>query len=204
MRLFELNDELDDPQDAIIAISRDCKPFLKAINYDVAHYPLYRGLGQESDSFIIKSVRLENREPSDSPQNIHDALNDYFTQTFGEPFRNAMFAAGTQIVTASFGNLYIVFPAGKFTFVWSPEVTDLVTEYIPTLEDILDQVDQQTIPLDMSSFMNTLNYTNGNLKKAIESNKEIMIRCEQYYGIRIMDSANSWEVLEKIANLIMK
>ena len=166
------------------------------------HYPLFRGMSSESDPFIIKTVRLENREPSDSPQNVHDALNDYFTQRYGEPFRNAMFAAGTPLVSESFGNLYIVFPAGKFTFIWSREVTDLVTEWASSLEDIVNT--EYGPRSDMASFMNKLNYTNQNLQEAIQANKEIMIRCEEYYGIRIMDSDHPADVLKKVTNLIMK
>jgi len=200
MRLFELEMNSDkEVLEVISAIKRDCKPFLKAINYNVAHYPLYRGLGGESDMFVIKSVRLDDRRPADSAQNVHDALNDYFIQKFGEPFRDAMFAAGTPFVSESYGNLYLVFPIDQFTFIWSPEVTDLVTEWSSSLDDVVTANGPRG---DMNMFMNKFKYTNKNLEKAIQSNKEIMIRTAGYYGIRIIDgNAN---VLRKVTDQLRK
>lgn len=203
MRLFEVEiNNNDDALEMVAAINRDCKPYLDAIDHNPAHYPLYRGVGSESDLFIIKSVRLDGRRPSDSAQNVHDALNDYFIQKFEEPFRDAMFAAGTDIVAESFGNLYLVFPVGQFTFIWSPEVTDLVTEWSSSLDDIVDT--EYGPRSDMNRFMNQFDYTNKNLQAAIQSNKEIMIRCEEYYGVRILKLEDPTQLVRTIAKELRK
>jgi len=158
----------------LMLIGKNCKPFLKEINYDIFNYSLFRGLNSE-ENFIQSRVRLSDRKPRDTDINVHNAINKYFVEKFGEPFRNALFATGDVSVAVEYGDVYFIFPVGDFTFCWSTEIEDL----LPISEELED---------DIEEILNTLkngNYSNTNLLKAINSDNEIMIRSQSVYCIKL-------------------
>lgn len=196
MRINELTEALDRNDDitkGLIEIKHNCQPYLQAINYNVHKYPLYRGVKYEDDKVIIKQVRLDDRRPQDFNIYLHQLLNDYFIDKFREPFRNAMFSTSTPYAAENFGKLYLVFPAGKFTFLWSKKVKDLQVENEDRLSDIIGSANndfawerrEEEILKQTSQYLNSLEYQNTDLLKAIESKHEIAFRCKEYYGIRI-------------------
>jgi hypothetical protein len=173
-------------QKTIAGIKKDCQPYLTQIDSDILQYPLYRGMGTAEQPALKKKVRLAGRKPMDTPDNVHSMLNNSFTQLFGAPFRDSMFASGSFHVTNDYGNLYLVFPIGDFEFIWSSDVVDLFSEH----GDYLNGISQNTHPtLDsqvvMTEWVHDLGYQNTDLQKAIQSHHELMIRCSGYYAISI-------------------
>jgi len=201
MRYTELIEHIGDMQDlsqksmwqkTIAGIKQDCQPWLKQINYDISTFPIYRGLGTVEKPVLKKKVRLLKRRPTDTSEGAHELLNKSFTTLFGEPFRNAMFASGDFTVTNDYGNLYMVFPIGEFTFIWSSDVKDIFSEHENQLDRIAAGYDPEdgTMPIDdiegtMLEYVNNLGYHTTDLKNAIASGSEIMIRCESYYALQI-------------------
>jgi len=157
----------------------NCKPYLEQTNYNVSNNVLFRGMATNHDAmFNIHRVRLDNRQPESTSIKDHNALNNYFTQKFGEPFRNAMFATSSLSEAMGFTNGHgffprAVFPIGDFTFIWSPEVRDLYTDVLLKKEVSLEK----KLP--------TLGYQNTDLMKAIESKNEVMIRCKTYCSVHM-------------------
>ena len=194
--MFELNEEVSKEtlQEFASIVSANCKPFLKAINYDLSLWHLFRGLGVESNEYVHKNVRLDDRMPTDTPFLIHDDLNGYFKGKFGEPFRNALFVSGAPHVSMSFGSLYTIFPEGDFTFVWSPKVFDLWVENKDGLRQYSDYEDRKPF----IEYMDSFEYTNQNFKGAIESGKEIMVRCKSYYAFRVRPMVAETEILKAL------
>lgn len=198
------------PEKTADAIKTDCQPFLKAINSDISSYPIFRGLGRINDYVVYKKVRLANRKPVDSDSAIHDSLNRYFTKKFGTPYRNAMFTANDASISADYGELYLVFPDDNFTFLWSPIVNDLHVD----LEDEFAEIsstyytgDQTPEELDkiVHKVVSKLKYTDKNLKGAIASGNEIMIRTEGYYGIQMPSNTRERNsLIKKIERWIKK
>jgi len=163
-----------------IEIGKECKPFLKAINYDVFNFLLYRGIGSRDADFFTANVKLDNRKPKDIPQHAHNLLNDYFTEQFGEPFRNSLFTSHSYSDASEYGNVYAIFPKGKFTFCWSSKYSDLLDLW----RKFSLGVDSQSDNVD-KNFMDNVadgDYQTSNLQKAIESNNEIMIRCQSAFA----------------------
>jgi 8-oxo-dGTP pyrophosphatase MutT (NUDIX family) len=119
-------------------IKSECKPYLEATEYDVMEYRLYRGLKGTNAPYMSSRVRLTGRKPQATGTHIHDALNEWFTKKFGEPFRNALFTASKADFAADYGNLYLVFPTGNFSFIWSPKVGDLY-DYDSQLDEALEE-----------------------------------------------------------------
>ena len=175
---------------AVEKIKRDCKPFLNEIGNDLS-YAIYRGIKGSNAHAMTGRVRLQDRKPMGTGHEIHDYLNDYFTQAFGAPFRSAMFVSGSANFAKDYGNLFLVFPVGEFEYIWSPHVTDLYY-----LEDDMDEAlygDQHEPEAgtgDVANFtrlMKGMGYINTDLESAAESKNEIMVRCKFYHGINLTE-----------------
>ena len=119
-----------------------------------------------------KGVRLIDRTPAASSDDTHKMLNNRFTELYGEPFRNAMFATGSERKTWTYGLPFQIFPIGEFTFLWSPTVGDLWAQLEIVKYQSLDLVDKLIE-----------SYQTVDLKSASLSNKEVMIRCKNYYAM---------------------
>lgn len=184
MKLFELKgpDSLASGKIKRFAriLKRDCMPFLQQIDFKIAEYPMYRGINpKQRGSTIIpnkrtarqKTVRLKDRISRDTLQKIHNAINKHFIKMFGEPFRNALFATGRLSSALTYGDAYFVFPIGQFKFLWSPHIFDLWNEDMVTVDDYLNTIDGG-------------DYQTTDLKSAIKSENEIMIRVPKYHMIQ--------------------
>jgi len=116
-------------------IKQNCQPYLQQNPSAIFRYPLYRGVkplggfrsgsGVGDANVIRKEVRLTNRKPSDMTIELHQFINGYFKQEYGAAFRSAMFASGSPDQASDYGTVYIIFPAGNFEYLWSPEYEDL-------------------------------------------------------------------------------
>jgi len=107
-----------------------------------------------------------------------------------EPFRDAVFATGEAEMAAGFGALFSILPIGDFTFLWSPNVPDLATEFSGKTTNIFSHFFQILFSLDTSSnidagdYIKKADYRTTDLKAAINSGNEIMIFAKEYYAIR--------------------
>ena len=210
MKIIDLTEDTIDAAEikrGLIEIKHNCQPYLQAINYNVFAHPLFRGIKHENETVIKKSVRLDDRHPQDFDTDIHNLLNNYFTRTFGAAYRNAMFAAGSSFVSESFGDLYLVFPIGQFTFLWSQNVVDLQVEHGTRFDDIISNLksgDDQYEWDSIEKYLDALEYQDTDLQKAIKSNNEIAFRCKEYYGLQIpvslIHSNNIGELLHMATN----
>jgi len=163
-------------------LQRDCQPFLRAINNSVHNLRMYRGMFERVESYTKKRVRLNDRDPMSTDKTKHVRINDYFTRTFGEPFRNALFVSGDEKQAGSYGKTSIIFPIGDFTFLWAPEVNDMAIK----LAGRWPMVQGYEIPPKQEqadALLSRYNYTTVDLVGAIMSGQEIMIRCKEYYAI---------------------
>ena len=122
-------------------VYQECQPFLQQIDNQPYQFAMYRGMQDRTvvgigleDDFGIKTVRLTNRHPMDTPQEGHDAFNEYFEQEYGHPYRNGLFVSGNEHMAEAYGHPYAVFPIGKFEYIWNQAINDLTT-------DIYDFVD---------------------------------------------------------------
>lgn len=189
-----------------LAIRDKCQPYLEQNISPALWTPLFRGLGKSmSDETVQKRVRLDNRTPADMPSYLHQYINEYFVDYHGAPFRNAMFCTGSSVEASGYGNEYIIFPIGHFEYCWSPKIDDLWTAYDSFTTDSGVNLDSGTDVYD--EFMDQVVY-NGewkttDLKGAIDSKHEIMVRCKQYYGFAYneMEDGTKWKAIEAIIKL---
>ena len=181
-----------------IYIKNNCQPFLQACKKVDDPFILYRGVNAEK-TFIDKEVRLTDRRPLTMQDAIHNKINDYLDDNYGHPYRNAMFCTGS-LENADYGtHTYWVFPKGKYDFLYSNNTfyDDLymawqkwsakqqMPEYkLIQHDDIIDR------------FLSKANYQSDSIINAAASQSEIMMWCNEYYGIR--SDYDYWEELTEI------
>ena len=151
-----------------------CKPFLEEIGYDVANNNLFRGSIPRGANTVIPGTRMfngngfiENRIPKAIPVSIHKRLNALFTEKFGIPFRNGVYATGDYDQATDYGTVHHFFPVGEFKYCWSPFQKDLF-HYI-------DERDGRFTDEQLQKLVNT--YHTTGLKEAIHDEVEIMFYC---------------------------
>jgi hypothetical protein len=108
---------------------KKCNPFLKDLikpgwNGDF----LYSGRGDHKDVIMIKKVR-DNRRPKDMNPELSTMFDEMFYKKFGFHARsNAIFCTGNYNDAIRYGNVYMIFPVGKYKFIYSNMIRDLYPE----------------------------------------------------------------------------
>ena len=188
-------------------IRRDCQYFLSQVDHP---FSLYRGMFGSTQKFIKKAVRLDSRRPQEMDVQHHDTINNYFTEAFGEPFRNALFATGDSDASNYFGSNYFIFPIGKFTFLWSWEIDDLNFHMHDLLDELFKNRNSPIPPTPeqkaegLVKALRNVDYETDDFQKAVKSGNEIMIRCKEYYAMPadLIDKTGMitplWDILDEV------
>jgi len=170
--------------DFIDKIKHDCAYYFHEVGYEK---PLYRGVKKIIKEYDIIIPR-KNRLPLDTPKEIHNELDKLFKKKFGWKVRSeGVFCSGWKMEVTNYGEPYIIIPIGKFKYVWSPEIRDLTVdlEYL----DVLVHLNNKTnIIMSKSEYLPILenvvsSYKDKDLDDAIINDKEISIKCKEYYII---------------------
>lgn len=157
-------------------IQAECKPFLKDIRN--AAGSLFRDDTKNRNKPIWKKVTRTDRAPLDTPQDIHDELDLWFQDEFGWRARSeGLFCWPLKFTSQWTVNKWLVFPAGKYKYIWSDKVDDLwatLGGYGSNLDTLMDAF--QTHFGD--------SYTDKNIKQSMKWEGEIMIKCKYSYLAR--------------------
>jgi len=181
-----------------LKIKKNCQPFLQACKAKDDPFILYRGV-QEDQTFIKKDVRLNDRRPLTMKNALHKKINIYMDDNYGHPYRNAMFCTG-DLDSADYGsNTYWVFPTGDYDFIYSNNTLydDLFLAWQKYKVNI-EMPEQYLIHQDdvVEKFLANANYKSDSILNAAESQSEIMIWTDNYYGVR--SDYEHWEELTEI------
>lgn len=161
------NKGIDDYDEAIDFMEKNCKPFLKDWKNIKSDDFLYRGKKGISHDIFIGDVR-KNRMPMSTKKSTHDEFDRLFYNKFGVKARSqCLFCTSDAINAATYGKEWIIFPVNKYKIIWSPEIEDLFL-YLARSE----------FPIPARDIVEW--YIEGNLKDAINSGNEIMVCCDQY------------------------
>ena len=171
-------------EQAIEGIKKDCKPFLKDIKGTLGTLVRMQG-GTSSNPFLLKTIRKE-REPLDTFEPIHEITDNWFNKEFGWKARsNVIFCWGKPFSNISdiLTNYYLVFPVGKYKYVWSPEVNDL-TEYLEADKDFYHGKHPEKEEMDdILDRLVDAKYTDKNIRRAVVSYNEVMINAKSAYMV---------------------
>ena len=104
-------------------IVSDCKPFMKELKKSGYQF-LYSGR-MSGDVYMERKVR-KDRRPKDTPEWIHDIIDNEFKDKFGVKARSqSLFAFNNIEDTKFFGDPFLIFPKGKYMFLFNKEIQDL-------------------------------------------------------------------------------
>lgn len=138
--LFEQHsNEISDNTDRIFDIlKRDCSDFLNDlkgcyINNDIENKFFYRGarLNSSYKEPIIRKKSRKNRKPKDTDISISNQIDEIFYDEYGiRPRSSGVFTfsnaySANSYAESSNGDLYLVFPIGKYNYIWSDSIIDL-------------------------------------------------------------------------------
>ncbi len=139
---------------------------------------LFRGMRDKPNTFI-QSVR-QDRQPMNTSKKTHVQLDEIFQTLFGwKPRSSGLFVTGNQIQADQYGYVFIIWPIGKFKFIYSSLVKDMFMSIHMIKAKKRDRAGEESL----EEFIKD-NYTDKNIIKAVNEKTEIMIQCKQYYAKR--------------------
>lgn len=160
----------------------------------IKKYPglLKHGSKSLPTNFSISEFK-EREGPRDSPNVLHQQVNELFKKKFGFPYRNGLFASGSWSQAANYGAVGMLFPVGKFEWLCSSDIADL-TGHFEMKMDHIKHVDKEMdydarSEMAVEQIIKELDkdvkwYHNEDLAFCIGLKTEIMIKCDKFY---IMD-----------------
>lgn len=187
----------------------NCQPFLKEISKHKGKQDrefLFSGRKNKSPDWFEGYVR-SNRNPKDTPLEVHKLLDKLFHKKFGVKARsNALFCTNEYLATLQYGNPYYIFPIGKYKTIWSPDISDLYL-YLKRLvgfNAINDwhelSKEEREANLKLIETSNMLNsYTDKS--HVFAKNSEIMLCCKEYIAIDhyfVREYNGMWGILDEI------
>ena len=159
-------------------ILRDCQPYLNEIDGQIAKYVMMRGIpghGQHY-GFGKRQTRLDGRNSRNTPAPVHHSMNIWFDHNYGHPYRNGVFTTGEYLQAAQYGDIYAVFPIGKFDYLWVRGIPDMFILISPEITPTIEALERAK---EVGRFKS------DNLKTAITTGSEIMLWTEEYYYIEL-------------------
>jgi hypothetical protein len=124
MRLRHYLTEADFNTDKVVSmIKKDCGPFLNEISK--VRRPLWRGSKTSKGDFAKVKTRTD-RLPLDTGIEVHKLLDAMFYRKFGWPARSqSVICTNTFTEAAIYGNIYTIYPIGKFDVIWAKDLSDV-------------------------------------------------------------------------------
>lgn len=208
MRAYEVLLENANIKDIKKYILKNCQPYLNDIGgiQNIYKYVLYRGANIDSGVKIIEPYK--KRRPMITAKELHAAASQAMDELGIKARRdNSIFVTGSMGEAGGYGSIFVAVPIGEYDFSWSKRVFDFSTEsniqyfvrqriitsadssitrddmlrsYF-TYEQIHELIDDGNLKINyekLRAFFEK-HYKTTDIKKAIQSNNEIMIngRC---------------------------
>lgn len=187
--ITEMNNTYD-----IELLVKKCRPICEI--YAKTRGVLYRGIkkihNEEQNVFMLKT-RRKDRKPKNSSTEIHNLFNETFNEIFHWKPRTEGIFCSTDYQTATFyGYSYIVFPIGNFRYLYSENVRDTIDLPGQVLKKMghynIKSWSDPTFIKELKKFIKE-NFTDKNLETLLSkaSDTEVVLDCDEYYGIRRAD-----------------
>jgi len=130
----------------IQTLNKNCKPIINDLKKSGKQL-LWRGTRKSRTKSIIRVTPRQDRYPKDTPEFIHNSLDDEFEKKFGwRPRSSGVFVTARKSDAKSYGDAYIFFPVGKYRYIYNPNIVDLFGEVdndFAGYDDINDYISAQ-------------------------------------------------------------
>jgi hypothetical protein len=210
----ENTNELDRLQlvDTLNQINEDCQQYLRKMAVDGKFHALYVSL--QSEKWPTHEIQVrKNKAPVPTPKKILDSFDRVMGEMYGREFRSDSFiATGSPSVAAKSGVKHMIFPIGKFDYLWSPKIRDLIhgmghEEDITNGEglyfDIHDAEDEKAEDKVVKEFLEKKEFVfNKDIKQAANKGHDVMLDCKYYYAVptsKILEHFDTFK--KKIGNI---
>jgi len=170
--------------DDIKQIKKECAEYFYESRFINRNYPMYRRMKRKIRTYDIIIPR-KNRKPLDTPKEIHDKFDELFKKEFGWKVRSEGVFCSGDAPSSAYGDLYYIFPIGKFKYVWSPDIRDLTVELehfgilYASPDGHYEKTDRKDIDEILPQLVST--YKDDDLQAALRSGNEISLKCKKYY-----------------------
>lgn len=181
-------------------VINDCGAYIDFLRTISKNCFLTRGIFDKGIDIIKKPLSVAKREPKNVGQNLHNILNSHYTEIFGWPVRNGLFCYGItmnlekEIKDLGYGKTHLLFPCGKFRYVYDPKIFDLAAHHYKFNKEHNDGKDFQ-------NFIKTINYLDSGLSDYISKEQfelrsvEIILNCEFYYLLDVKYSKELTKII---------
>lgn len=163
----------------------------------------------------------KDRKPRDTPQDVHDILDKWFTTKFNWPARSSgLFVTTSHDFASEYGSPCIIFPYGEVKGVTSKHSKDLTIDLMPdhgvnNLPGGADYwreqgLDPDDVPQDLQhefilDFLGDQGYSYGPItQEQMARQNEIMLDCDTYLAIAVGDDADKlvkvMTIIQEVAN----
>ena len=161
---------------------KECSHFIAESRGNI----LYRGTTDTGIGHIGKLQSHEDRKPRNTPQWLHDYLNDLFVAHLGWKERDGVSTIGHE--SGHYGTPYLFFPIGDYRFAWSPDVfdiyvalQDIARKTTKTWRQDVDSLDLNDMEVRKHILSLVNSYKDTNLFRAIMKDMEVVFDCKEYY-----------------------
>jgi len=164
----------------------ECEEYVNQLKKCPKGYFLYRGSHLQIGDCKLFTSRLDNRPPLNTPQHLHDAVNETFLSQFEWKIRNGVFCYGYTSLTdipagLGYGQQYLCFPVGRFTFIYSPDHFDLCGHFYQKQNKVTDDEIKRLVFKD-DSIKDAID--TGNHKSGLSN--EISVNVPTYYLVDVI------------------
>jgi hypothetical protein len=190
--------EVADFDNIIQNLKKSCKPAIDF--YKRAKSPLWRGMKHGVNNFVRKAVR-NDRRPRVVSGDLHKVLDDCFKKHFGWKARSEGVFSGSEDISSSWGMPYIIFPIGKFDYVYTIDPMGVFWEVLTDFEslDLEKMVDPDVIVKEICDAVK-FDYHNKGLESVLKSKEsfESIIKCKEYYAVASTNRQTFDYIMERV------
>lgn len=174
-----INEDITDRatiQETLELLFRDCTPFLKIAVRKNSMKQLWLYSGRKSERMTYKGTVRTDRQPRDTTPELHKFIDDRINEKFGIRFRsNSIFCYGNPAFSGAYGETFMIFPIGKFDYLWTHAAKDLYMSLIG--RDPVDMIEELNYIIDRYQM-------NKEYEKAVMlGDREVMVHCNTYYAV---------------------
>lgn len=178
--------------DVLNKVKDDCQQYLRRMASNGKFHALYVGQAERWPKIEVQ-VR-KDKAPVPTPKRIQDAFDRVMVELYQKEFRSdSFYASGDPERAAKRGIKHIIFPIGRFDYLWSEKVKDLIHGF-GTEEDLVDDEglyfdiqdaeDESAEDKVVKEFLKSKEFKlSQELKACADKGNDVMIDCKYYYAI---------------------
>ena len=129
-------------------IVRECSYYLKEVDFSCDPdnmSAMFRGISGNiwtpGSARLVKHQARSDREPMSTPYRVHAVLDAFFEDHFGFPYRGkGTFSVGYPATAHGYGQVNLIFPIGKFNYVWSKDIEDAFNSFGSNRPEAQEQI----------------------------------------------------------------